>query len=56
MKESDSLYVDDYNFLFYVLAPETRWIEEDKCMKTVEDLIEQDYQYWTSAVGLTTTK
>ena len=42
MKKSDSLYVDDYNFLFYVLAPGTRWIEEDKCMKIVEDLIEQD--------------
>ena len=40
MEDSDSLYVDDYNFLYYILEPGTRWIDEDETMKVVEDLVE----------------
>ena len=39
---SDSLYVDDYNFVFYVLQPGMRWIEEDKRMRIREELIKKD--------------
>ena len=40
VEDSDSLYVDDYNFLYYILEPGTRWIDEGETMKVVEDLVE----------------
>ena len=40
VEDSDSLYVDDYNFQYYILEPGTRWIDEDETMKVVEDLVE----------------
>ena len=42
VEDSDSLYVEDYNFLYYILEPGTRWIDEDETMKVVEDLVDQD--------------
>ena len=42
MEDSDSQYVDDYNFLYYILEPGTRWIDEDETMKVVENLVDQD--------------
>ena len=42
MEDSDSLYVDDCNFLYYILEPGTRWIDEDKTMKVVENLVDRD--------------
>ena len=37
VEDSDSLNVDDYNFLYYILEPGTRWIDEDETMKVVEN-------------------
>ena len=42
VEDSDQLHVDDYNFLYYILEPGTRWIDENETMKVVENLFDQD--------------
>ena len=44
VEDSDSLYVDDYNFLFYILAPGTKLSAEDNQMRIVEDKVEIDQE------------
>ena len=42
VEEFDSLYVDDYNFVFHILPPGMRWKDDEKRMEIEQDLIEQD--------------
>ena len=44
VEESDSLYVDDYNFVFYILPPGMRWKHKDKKMEIEHCLIQQDME------------
>ena len=39
--EADSIYVNDYNFLYYILPTGTRWNENEAKME-VDDLINED--------------
>lgn len=36
--------MNNYNFLFYILATEMRWIVEDNQMRIVEDQVEKDQE------------
>ena len=42
VEESDSLYVDDYNFVFHILPSGMRWKDDEKKMEIEQNLIEQD--------------
>ena len=42
VEESDSQYVDDYNFVFHILPPGMRWRDDETKMEIEQNLIEQD--------------
>ena len=42
VSDTDSLYVDDYNFMYNIFPLGTRWNEEEKRMKTLTHLKEED--------------